>query len=144
MTTTSPPDGKEIAFVRKDATGGATSEPTASCSSLPLTVGPAAEVLRESRLLKRAGGNSPDGRLIAFRAQMRAGFEADRWRLLVFDRATRAVRNLTEPFDRQVGRHRVVGPIRGRSSSRAEDDARDSHLRGAEPPAAPSAPWPAA
>src|SRR4029450_7412484 len=46
---------------------------------------------------------SPDGKMIAFRAQMRAGYEADRWRLMVYDRATRAVRNLTEPFDRQVG-----------------------------------------
>src|SRR4029079_17443960 len=27
----------------------------------------------------------------------------DRWRLMVCDRTTRAVRNLTEPFDRQVG-----------------------------------------
>ena len=27
--------------------------------------------------------------MIAFRAQQRAGFEADRWRLMVYDRRTR-------------------------------------------------------
>jgi dipeptidyl aminopeptidase/acylaminoacyl peptidase len=40
--------------------------------------------------------------MIAFRAQMRAGYESDRWRLMVYDRRTRAVRNLTESFDRHV------------------------------------------
>src|SRR6184192_802417 len=46
---------------------------------------------------------SPDGKYIAWRSQARAGFEADKWRLLVQDRQTGKTRDLTEKFDRSVG-----------------------------------------
>ena len=46
---------------------------------------------------------SPDGKYIAWRSQARAGFEADKWRLLVQDRQTGKMRDLTEKFDRSVG-----------------------------------------
>lgn len=45
---------------------------------------------------------SPDGKLLAYRAQARAGFEADRWELVVLDRATGARRSLTADWDRSV------------------------------------------
>jgi hypothetical protein len=36
-----------------------------------------------------AGRNdSPDGKFIAYRSQLRAGYESDRWRLMVLERAT--------------------------------------------------------
>jgi dipeptidyl aminopeptidase/acylaminoacyl peptidase len=46
---------------------------------------------------------SPDGKLLAFRSQVKAGYESDRWRLIVLDRATGKVTNLTEALDRWVG-----------------------------------------
>src|SRR5213079_1411262 len=46
---------------------------------------------------------SPDGKYIAWRSQARAGFEADKWRLLVQDRQLGKTRDLTEKFDRSVG-----------------------------------------
>jgi dipeptidyl aminopeptidase/acylaminoacyl peptidase len=46
---------------------------------------------------------SPDGKYLAWRSQARAGFEADKWRLLVQDRQSRKTRDLTEKFDRSVG-----------------------------------------
>jgi dipeptidyl aminopeptidase/acylaminoacyl peptidase len=46
---------------------------------------------------------SPDGKYLAWRSQARAGFEADKWRLLVQDRQTRKTRDLTEKFDRSAG-----------------------------------------
>ena len=46
---------------------------------------------------------SPDGSKIAWRSQARAGFEADKWRLLVQDRQSGKIRDLTEKFDRSVG-----------------------------------------
>jgi len=46
---------------------------------------------------------SPDGRDIAWRSQARAGFEADKWRLLVRDRESGQTRDVTEKFDRSVG-----------------------------------------
>src|SRR5438876_6387292 len=39
---------------------------------------------------------SPDGKYVAWRSQARAGFEADKWRLLVRDRQSGKVRDLTE------------------------------------------------
>ena len=45
---------------------------------------------------------SPDGKYIAWRAQQRAGYESDRWRLMTLERATGKVTNLTESLDRWV------------------------------------------
>jgi dipeptidyl aminopeptidase/acylaminoacyl peptidase len=45
---------------------------------------------------------SPDGKFIAYRFQERAGFEADRWQLALYDRASGKVTSLTAAFDRQV------------------------------------------
>src|SRR5204862_3393437 len=46
---------------------------------------------------------SPDGKYLAWRSQARAGFEADKWRLLLQDRQSGKTRDLTEKFDRSVG-----------------------------------------
>ncbi|MGO4881102.1 MAG: prolyl oligopeptidase family serine peptidase [Bryobacteraceae bacterium] len=45
---------------------------------------------------------SPDGKYLAWRAQVRAGYESDRWRLMVMERATNRVTDLTENMDRWV------------------------------------------
>ena len=45
---------------------------------------------------------SPDGRYIAYRAQLIPGFESDRSRLMLYDREHGTVINLTEKFDRSV------------------------------------------
>lgn len=45
---------------------------------------------------------SPDGHWIAYRAQARAGYESDRFRLMLYERATGRHVNLTENFDRWV------------------------------------------
>ena len=45
---------------------------------------------------------SPDGKTLAYRSQLRPGYESDRWRLVVLDRATGHVNALTETLDRSV------------------------------------------
>jgi dipeptidyl aminopeptidase/acylaminoacyl peptidase len=45
---------------------------------------------------------SPDGKYIGWRAQIRPGYESDRWRLMVLERTTGHVTNLTENMDRWV------------------------------------------
>ena len=45
---------------------------------------------------------SRDGKWIAYRAQFLAGYEADRWRLMLFNRATSATATVTEEFDHSV------------------------------------------
>jgi dipeptidyl aminopeptidase/acylaminoacyl peptidase len=46
---------------------------------------------------------SPDGKWIAYRAQLRPGYESDRFRLMLYDRKTGEKKNLTENFDSWVG-----------------------------------------
>ncbi len=46
---------------------------------------------------------SPDGKYLAWKSQARAGFESDKWRLMVQDRQSGKTRDLTEKFDRSVG-----------------------------------------
>jgi dipeptidyl aminopeptidase/acylaminoacyl peptidase len=45
---------------------------------------------------------SPDKKYLAWRAQLRAGYESDRWRLMVLERSTGKTTNLTENLDRWV------------------------------------------
>src|SRR5882672_2577510 len=43
---------------------------------------------------------SPDGQYIAYHAQLTAGYEADRWRVMLYDRQSGKNENLSEAFDR--------------------------------------------
>ena len=45
---------------------------------------------------------SPDGKFIAWRAQFRAGYESDRFRLVMYDRKAGQIKNLTEDWDHWV------------------------------------------
>jgi dipeptidyl aminopeptidase/acylaminoacyl peptidase len=45
---------------------------------------------------------SSDGRYLAYRAQSRPGYEADRWQLMVVERATGTARSLTADIDHSV------------------------------------------
>ncbi len=46
---------------------------------------------------------SPDGRMLAYRAMDRAGFEADKFHVVLRDLKTNQVTHLTRPWDRSVG-----------------------------------------
>jgi len=59
------------------------------------------------RITTQAGfdGNpvySPDGRYIAYHAQFVAGYEADKWRVMLYDRKSGKNENLSESFDRSA------------------------------------------
>jgi dipeptidyl aminopeptidase/acylaminoacyl peptidase len=45
---------------------------------------------------------SPDGKWLAFRSQKQAGFESDRFRLMLFDREKKTIKELMPKFDRWV------------------------------------------
>lgn len=45
---------------------------------------------------------SPDGRWLAYRAQSRAGFEADRWQLMLMDRTSGTVTSATAGWDASI------------------------------------------
>lgn len=45
---------------------------------------------------------SPDGKYIAYHAQLTPGYESDRWRVMLYDRATGKIEDLTPGFDRSA------------------------------------------
>ncbi|WP_435017374.1 S9 family peptidase [Tundrisphaera sp. TA3] len=62
---------------------------------------------------------SPDGEYLAYLSQARAGFEADRWALMVRDRDDGSTSDVTAPLDRSVASfawgatHQVTKPFEG-------------------------------
>jgi len=96
------PDSKEIAFARKTDAVEAIS--TNSDLFLLDVANPAAEPRKITANPAADGGPaySPDGRYIAYRAQQRPGFEADRWQLMLYDRKSGEHRSLTAEWDRSA------------------------------------------
>jgi Tol biopolymer transport system component len=45
---------------------------------------------------------SPDGKWIGYRSQPRAGYEADKWRVMIYDRSSGTHTDLTTKFDRSA------------------------------------------
>ena len=89
------PDSKEIAFVTNlDLV------PAASTNNDVFTLrldDPAARPVKVSTSLGSDDGPaySPDGKWLAFRSQERAGYESDRFRLMLFDRLAKASKELS-------------------------------------------------
>jgi dipeptidyl aminopeptidase/acylaminoacyl peptidase len=95
------PDGQEVAYTSNIDEVEATSTNNA-IFTVPITGG------SPKKISTSPGSDttplySPDGKYLAWRSQARAGFEADKWRLLVQDRQSGKTRDLTNDFDRSVG-----------------------------------------
>ena len=92
------PDSKELAFTENPDPIPAISI-SAQIYTLDLT-DPAAKPVKVSR---SAGGNfnpaySPDGKYLAWRSQARAGYESDKFRLVLYDRVAKTATNLIPKF----------------------------------------------
>jgi dipeptidyl aminopeptidase/acylaminoacyl peptidase len=96
------PDGQEIAFSRNTDRVEAISTNN-DIFIVPVTGGEPKRITGGNPGSDTTPRYSPDGRWIAYRSQARQGFESDRFRLMVFDRKTAAVRELSTDFDRWVG-----------------------------------------
>jgi dipeptidyl aminopeptidase/acylaminoacyl peptidase len=94
-------DGNEICFTMNADPNAATS--TNSDLYVVPTAGGEVRRLTENFGADNAPVYSPDGRYLAYRSQVRAGFESDRWRLMIVDRASGRHTSLTDGLDRNVG-----------------------------------------
>jgi len=102
------PDGKEVAFEEKKVDDPALST-NVDIFTLRLfdDAGNADSQAQPVKISTSPGGDftprySPDGKYIAWRMQKRAGYESDRFRLVVYDRSTKQIREILPNFDRWV------------------------------------------
>src|SRR5688572_10445840 len=94
------PDGKEVCYVMNPDPELATST-NSELYVVPLEGGESRRIT-ENPAADNSPIYSPDGRWLAYRAQVRRGFESDRWRLMVIDRATGRGTTLTDNLDRSI------------------------------------------
>jgi dipeptidyl aminopeptidase/acylaminoacyl peptidase len=95
------PDGQEVCYTSNHDKVEATSTNN-DLWLVPVTGGPAKNITADNPASDSTPLYSPDGKYIAYRAQTRPGYESDRFRLMLYDRATGEKKNFTEPFDRWV------------------------------------------
>ncbi len=94
------PDGKEVAYTCN------TDEVQATSTNSDVFVVPSSGGTAK-RITTNPGSDStaiysPDGKYIAYRSQLRGGYESDRFRLMLYERATGKITDLTPNFDRWV------------------------------------------
>ena len=94
------PDSKEICFTAVTDKVEAIST-NGDLFTVPVAGGEAKRITTQ----KGFDGNpvySPDGRYIAYHAQLTPGYESDRWRVMLYDRGAGKSENLSEDFDRSA------------------------------------------
>jgi dipeptidyl aminopeptidase/acylaminoacyl peptidase len=95
------PDSKELAFARNTDKVEATST-NSDIFVVSTTGGEARRVTGDNKGYDLSPQYSPDGRFLVYRSQATPAFEADRWRLMSYDRQSNQIRELTTGFDNQV------------------------------------------
>ena len=95
------PDGKELAFVKNPDKVEATST-NSDIYVVALAGGAPRNITTRNRGYDATPVYTKDGRSIIYRSQATAGFEADRWRLMKYDRATGTSTEIVRGFDQQV------------------------------------------
>jgi dipeptidyl aminopeptidase/acylaminoacyl peptidase len=95
------PDSKKLAFVRNTDKVEATSTNN-DVFVVPVTGGEPTRITGSNMGADASPAFSPDGRYMAYRSQARAGFEADIWKLMLYDRESGKTRVLGDQYDFQV------------------------------------------
>ena len=102
------PDSTEIAYIRNPDKVEAIST-NSDIFVMPLSGGPGKNITVRNHGYDAGPVYTRDGKFILYRSQATAGFEADRWRLMAYNRATGTSVELTRGFDLQV-EELVVSP----------------------------------
>ncbi|MGH9800172.1 MAG: alpha/beta hydrolase family protein, partial [Blastocatellia bacterium] len=96
------PDGKELCFSRNTDKVEATSTNN-DLFIVSVSGGEAKRITGTNTGYDSTPRYSPDGKWIAYRSQERPGYEADRFKLMLYNRQSGAVKELTAGFDRNIG-----------------------------------------
>ena len=96
------PDSKELAF-----TENLDEEPAISTNADIFTLDLTNPGAKPVKISTSPGGDlnpsySPDGKYLAWRSQARASYESDKFRLLLYDRTTKQVKDLLPNYDRWI------------------------------------------
>ncbi len=95
------PDGKEVAYIRNPDKVEALST-NSDIYTVQLSGGATRNITERNHGYDVSPIYTRDGKYIIYRSQATAGFEADRWRLMAYNRATGASTEITRNFDQQV------------------------------------------
>ncbi len=95
------PDSREIAFLKNLDKIEAIST-NSDIFVMPISGGAAKNITAANRGYDASPKYSPDGKYILFRSQATPTFEADRWRIMRYDRSTGQTVELTRGFDLQA------------------------------------------
>ncbi len=94
------PDGKELCYTAKKVEGTAwVSSTDNDLYVVPVDGGPAVVLTDANPGYDQEPVYSPDGKWIAYHSMERAGFESDRNRIMLYERATGAITELTRGHD---------------------------------------------
>jgi dipeptidyl aminopeptidase/acylaminoacyl peptidase len=96
------PDGREICYTSNHDTVEATSTNN-DLWIVSVNGGQAKNITAENKASDSTPLYSPDSNYIAYRAQVRPGYESDRFRLVLYDRKTGEKKDLTDGFDQWAG-----------------------------------------
>ena len=96
------PDSKELAF-----TENLDPEPAISTNADIFTLDLTDAAAKPVKISTSLGGDfspaySPDGKYLAWRSEARAGYEADKFRLVLYDRSAKTIKDLMPKFDNWV------------------------------------------
>lgn len=95
------PDSKELAYASNTDRMEATST-NSDIFVVAVAGGEPRRITGDNRGADSSPVYSPDGRFIAYRSQATPTFEADRWRLMLYDRNARRAREVLPRFDANV------------------------------------------
>jgi dipeptidyl aminopeptidase/acylaminoacyl peptidase len=96
------PDGQEIAYTVQLGSDIAWSTDL-NIYLVKVSGGPSQAITADNKATDVAPIYSPDGKTIAYRSMTRPGFESDRLRIKLYDRASGKSRTITEDWDRSPG-----------------------------------------
>jgi dipeptidyl aminopeptidase/acylaminoacyl peptidase len=96
------PDGRELAYTAKDATRDEAWSTDVNIYIVPITGGVPRVLTAANKGADQNPVYAPNGRFLVYASQERAGFESDRWRLMLYDRARGESREALVGWDRSA------------------------------------------